>query len=33
MKKLLATILALVVALGLCSVSWAEDNYTYEMVS
>lgn len=24
MKKLLATILALVMALGLCSVSWAE---------
>ena len=30
MKKLLATILALVMALGLCSVSWAEDVYTYE---
>ena len=30
MKKLLATILALVMALGLCSISWAEDNYTYE---
>lgn len=28
---MLATILALVMALGLCSVSWAEDvNYTYE---
>lgn len=26
MKKLLATILALVVALGLCSVSWADEN-------
>ena len=26
MKKLLATILALVMALGLCSVSWAEEN-------
>lgn len=30
MKKLLATILALVMALGLCSVSWADDVYTYE---
>ena len=28
MKKLLATILALVMALGLCSVSWAEDGVT-----
>ena len=28
MKKLLATILALVMALGLCSVSWAEGNKT-----
>lgn len=27
---MLATILALVMALGLCSVSWADDNYTYE---
>lgn len=27
---MLATILALVMALGLCSVSWAEDVYTYE---
>ena len=26
MKKLLATILALVMALGLCSVSWADEN-------
>ena len=29
---MLATILALVMALGLCSVSWAEDVYTYEKV-
>ena len=27
MKKILATILALVMALGLCSVSWAEGEY------
>lgn len=27
---MLATILALVMALGLCSVSWADDVYTYE---
>ena len=29
---MLATILALVMALGLCSVSWADANYTYEKV-